>query len=71
MAKRIEIDGKFYRYRRGKLVEIPIEWVNRVTSRQTIRQRNSKLPGSLKRRVKGQDWCGEYKDKRDALKGTD
>ena len=25
--RRIEIDGKFYRYRRGKLVQIPDKWV--------------------------------------------
>jgi hypothetical protein len=30
MSKRIEKDGKFYRMRRGKLVEIPPEWVGRV-----------------------------------------
>ena len=42
MGKRIEIDGKFYRMRRGRLVEIPEEWVGRVTHPQTIRKRKSK-----------------------------
>ena len=39
---RIEKDGKFYRKRRGKLVEIPDEWVGHVTDPQTIRKRKSK-----------------------------
>lgn len=41
MAKRIEIDGKFYRRRRGKLVLIPEEWVGKDTYKQTIRKRKS------------------------------
>lgn len=43
MKKRVEIDGKFYRERRGKLIEIPAEWVGKVTHPQTIRNRPSKL----------------------------
>lgn len=39
--KRIEINGKYYRKRRGKLVEIPDEWVDKVTFPQTIRKRKS------------------------------
>ena len=42
MSKRIEIDGKYFRKRRGKLVEIPEEWVGKVTNPQTIRKRKSK-----------------------------
>ncbi len=42
MAKPIMKDGKPHRMRRGKLVEIPPEWVGKVTSRQTINQRPSK-----------------------------
>ena len=42
MARRIEIDGKFYRIRRGKLVEIPAEWVGRTVAHRTIHQRPSK-----------------------------
>src|SRR5258708_2380525 len=41
MAKRINIDGKFYRNRRGKLVQIPDEWLGKTTDRQTIKKRNS------------------------------
>ena len=41
MAKRIEKDGKFYRMRRGKLVEIPSEWVGQTTHEQTKRKRRS------------------------------
>ena len=52
MGKRIEIDGKFYRVRRGKLVQIPDEWVNKTTDGQTIRKRASKLTGKARRRLK-------------------
>lgn len=38
----IECDGSFYRMRRGKLVEIPEEWVGHTTHHQTIRKRKSK-----------------------------
>jgi len=40
--KRVELDGKFYRKRRGVLVEIPPEWVDQTTHSQTIRKRDSK-----------------------------
>lgn len=39
--KLFEIDGKYYRKRRGVLVLIPDEWVGKVTHKQTIRKRNS------------------------------
>ena len=42
MSARIERDGKFFRMRRGKLVEIPMEWVGKVTHSQTISTRPSK-----------------------------
>ena len=42
MSKRIEINGKFYRKRRGVLVEIPEEWVGKTVEPQTIRKRKSK-----------------------------
>ena len=42
--KRIEIDGKFYRKRRGELVEIPPEWVGQTLHPQTKRKRPSKQP---------------------------
>ena len=35
-------DGKVFRYRRGKLVQVPPQWVGRITTKETIRQRNSK-----------------------------
>lgn len=37
--KRIEQDGKSYRIRRGKLVEIPDEWVGQVAFPQKLRRR--------------------------------
>lgn len=42
MSKRIEIDGKFYRKRRGVLVEIPSEWVGRTVTSKVINRRQSK-----------------------------
>ena len=41
MAKRIEKDGKIFRVRRGKLVEIPPEWVGKVTHPQTKKKRQT------------------------------
>jgi hypothetical protein len=71
VTKRIEIDGKFYRERRGKLVEIPAEWVGSVTHPQTMRKRPSKQIGKLARTghdgSRSKFWAStEYKDRRDA-----
>lgn len=52
MSKRIEKDGKFYRMRRGELVEIPKEWVGKVTTPATIRKRPSKMTRKLRRATK-------------------
>jgi|GEM_PF-3301574 len=60
MAKRIEIDGKFYRMRRGTLVEIPSEWVGNTTHPQTIRKRQSKQTGKSRR--KG-NWGSKYRER--------
>jgi hypothetical protein len=49
MAKRIEIDEKFYRLRRGDLVEIPQQWLNVVPTKGTINNRPSKLTNKLAR----------------------
>ena len=49
---RVEVDGKFFRLRRGKLVEIPAEWLNKVTTSQTIRKRSSKLINKVARQTK-------------------
>jgi len=38
----LQIDGKFYRRRRGRLVEIPEQWVGKVTHPETVRKRKSK-----------------------------
>lgn len=45
-------DGNLYRTRRGKLVQIPEEWVGRFTTKATIRQRDSKLTHKLARQTK-------------------
>lgn len=42
MAARIEVDGKFFRLRRGILIQIPEGWVGRITTPQTIARRKSK-----------------------------
>jgi hypothetical protein len=68
MGKRIEIDGMFYRERRGKMVEIPTKWVGHVTSRETIRQRPSKLQRKVRRIVKDVGVGTQYKDKLDLLR---
>jgi hypothetical protein len=42
MAKLIKIGNQAFRKRRGKLVEIPPEWVGKTVHPQTIRKRPSK-----------------------------
>lgn len=37
--KRLEVDGKYYRMRKGRLVEIPSEWVGNTLHPQTKRKR--------------------------------
>lgn len=71
MGKRIEMDGKFYRKRRGKIIQIPDEWVGRAPTTQTIRQRDSKLEGSVKRVVKDAGGVNRYKDRRDELRASE
>ena len=52
MAKVIERDGKHYRIRRGKEVEIPAEWVGKTVSKQTINKRPSKQPHKIRKELK-------------------
>lgn len=40
--------GKYYRIRRGVLVEIPPKWVGQVTTPATIRRRSSKMIKKLR-----------------------
>lgn len=40
------------RIRRGEVVEIPPEWINKVPTPATIRQRPSKMTGKARRRLK-------------------
>jgi hypothetical protein len=52
---RIEINGKYYRRRKGKLVEIPQEWFGKVTTKRTKRKRKEAAlmkKVSRKRRIK-------------------
>jgi len=49
MPKRIEVDGKYYRIRRGKQVEIPAEWMGKTVFPKNIARRKSK-------RGQGKDW---------------
>lgn len=55
-GKRVEVDGKFYRMRRGKLVEIPEEWVGNVTHPQSMRKRDSKNPSGKKAKQYSDDF---------------
>lgn len=55
-GKRIEVDGKFYRMRRGQLVEIPEEWVGQVTHPQTARKRSSHIPSGKKAKEIKDSW---------------
>lgn len=66
--KRMEKDGKFYRMRRGKLVEIPAEWIGEVVYRQTVRERASKLTGKVAREVKYAE-NRNYKDRSVEISG--
>ncbi len=50
--KRTEVDGKFYRIRDGKRVEIPEKWVGKVTHPQTISKRKSKKNRGKSFRIK-------------------
>lgn len=38
--KLVEIDGTFYRLRRGRLVPIPTRWVGQTVHKQTIKKRH-------------------------------
>lgn len=49
MSRLIEKDGKHFRMRRGKLVQIPAEWVGKVCDPQTIRKRPSKTIHKLRK----------------------
>ena len=51
MAKRRQINGKWYRQRRGKWVEIPAEWVGQTTHPQSIRKRQSKQVRKIRMNV--------------------
>lgn len=50
--KRIEIDCKYYRYRREVLVEIPDKWIGNITTPPTINRRESKKTNKLSRETK-------------------
>ncbi len=52
MGRAIEKDGKTFRMRRGKLVEIPPAWVGNTVAKRTIGQRPSKMTGKLRRLLK-------------------
>lgn len=66
---RIEIDGVFYRERRGKLVAIPAEWLNKIPTSRTIRNRASHLTNKKKRDNRcnrsQSKWLNNFKDQKD------
>lgn len=60
--KRIEIDGKFYRKRRGKLVLIPDEWVGNTVFEQTKRDRKLESLLKVKKRRKSRKALKAHKN---------
>lgn len=51
MTSKIIRDDGVYRIRRGKLVKIPDEWVGKLTTNETIRQRKSKLCKNTQKQI--------------------
>lgn len=62
MAKRIDINGRSFRLRRGVLVEIPLKWVGKTLSAQTKRKRQSKLTRKQKNQGFGRVWKNPSKE---------
>ena len=62
MAKRVQIDDKFFRLRRGVLVEIPEKWVGVCADPQAIRKRQSKLTRKNKNKGHGKAWKNPSRD---------
>jgi hypothetical protein len=52
VGKRIKIGEKYFRERRGKLVEIPTAWLGVVPTGATMRKRPSRLTHKIARAVK-------------------
>lgn len=65
--KPIEKDGKFYRMRRGKLVEIPPEWVGKTPDQRNINKRPSEQIHKLRKDTKLNTYNVRYKRKKDKL----
>lgn len=64
--KRIEVEGRFYRMRRGKLVEIPAEWVGKTTNPASVRKRPSKKHHKIRKLYKNGCWKDKRQEARDA-----
>lgn len=58
MIRRIDIEGKSFRMRRGVLVEIPKKWIGKTLDGQTKRKRQSKL--TRKEKNKGHGSCSKW-----------
>ncbi len=56
MSKAIVKDGKTYRMRRGKLVEIPAVWVGKFPTKKTINERPSKSIHKRRKEIKHGSW---------------
>lgn len=67
--KRIEVDGVFFRYRRGKLVQIPDQWVDKTLTPQTKRKRLSKLTNKQARTQKTTAKGPKYNSEKYQTKG--
>jgi hypothetical protein len=63
--KAIIEDGKMFRIRRGKKVEVPKEWIGVITTKKTKRDRVSNYTNKLKRVVKRNAMVVKFKDLKD------
>jgi hypothetical protein len=70
MPKLIEIDGKFFRMRRKKLVAIPEEWLGKVTFAQTMRERPSKMGRKVAKDIKSK-FNKHYNERKEADEGSE
>ena len=63
--KAIIEDGKVFRIRRGKKVEVPPEWVGVIPTKRTKRHRASNYINKIKRGVKRNAYLVRIKDLKD------
>ncbi len=50
--RRVDTDGRVFRTRRGKEVEIPQKWVGKAPTKRTIRSRRSRALAKYRKGIK-------------------